>query len=203
MGEEAANDSVDFAGLIELIQGGDIRGEEELYRVFARGFRYLLARRIPGQDVEDKLHDTFIALAQAVRRGSPKNPEALPAFAYRILRRQIANTYRGRKICMEPETAIVEIADCALNGLDMVLLREQRQRLECALAALTPEERELIVRLYISAESPKQIQGDMRLTEARFYSVKTRACKKLLALIRKPEQRSGQPRSVNRDRLAV
>ena len=83
MGEEAVNEtvSVTFCDVIERIRAGDIRGEEELYRVFSRGFRYLLARSIPAQDVQDKLHDTFIALFQAVRRGSPRN-----AKLYRRLR---------------------------------------------------------------------------------------------------------------------
>ena len=193
----------DYADLVELIRVGDIRGEEELYRVFVRGFRYLLARSMPAQDVEDTLHDTFIALAQAVRRRAPRDPEALPAFAYTILRRQIANVYRARKMCAGPETAICEIADDSLNGLDMILEWEQRRELERALTALAPAEREVIIRLYIADESPKRIQSDAHLTEARFYRLKARGLKKLLAVLRKQVQRADQPRTIKCEKIAV
>jgi len=205
MGEEAVNEtvSVTFCDVIERIRAGDIRGEEELYRVFSRGFRYLLARSIPAQDVHDKLHDTFIALFQAVRRGSPRNAESLPAFAYRILRRQIANTYRARKSCAGSDTAIGEVQDPNVNGLDLILRNEQRQTLKRALAALASEEREVIMRFYVAEEAPKQIQGDMQLTEARFYVLKARGRKKLLALLRQPVQRSSPLRAVKHERSAV
>lgn len=201
--EQTLNDAslVDYTAIVELVRRGDIRGEEELYRIFARAFRYLLARRVPSQDVEDRLHDTFIALAQAVRRGSLRNPAALPSFAHRILYRQVANTYRRRKLCVEPDAEAFEIADHKQSSLDVILQREERQGLEHALAELTPAERELIVRLYIDGESPKQIRGNMQLTEARFYSLKTRGRKKLLAMFRRPVQRSGHAHIVNQERL--
>jgi RNA polymerase sigma factor (sigma-70 family) len=103
---------------------------------------------------------------------------------------------------VEPDAEIFEIADHKQSSLDVILQREERQGLEHALAELTPAERELIVRLYIDDESPKQIRGNMQLTEARFYSLKTRGRKKLLAMLRKPVQRSGHAHIVSQERLA-
>jgi len=59
---DAGVQTVSYARIVELIRAGDAAGAEALYHSFARGFRFLLARSIPVQDLEDKLHDTFIAL---------------------------------------------------------------------------------------------------------------------------------------------
>lgn len=203
MREQAINDTkpFDYAALVERIRIGDRAGEDELYRIFVRGFRCLLARSVPGQDIEDQLHDTFIALVRAIRQGAPKRPEALPAFAHTILRRQIANTYRGREVCVGSGPTIFEVADGSLNGLDQILRREQRRDLKRALTTLAPAERKVIMRFYIADQSPKQIQADMQLTEARFYRLKARGRQKLLATLRKPVQRVSQSRK--REKVAV
>jgi RNA polymerase sigma factor, sigma-70 family len=183
--------SVDYAGILELIRAGDPKGEENLYRIFARSFRFLLARNIPAEDVDDQVQEVFMALIQAVRRGSPRDAAALPAFAQTILRRSIANIYRGRamRIRVEVDSPAFEIADGTLNSLELILRQEQIQELERALAGLSPEERDVITRFYMREEPPKEIRGSMGLTDTQFYVLKTRGRKKLLAALRKPPDR--------------
>ena len=55
--------------LVERIKADDQSGMEELYRVFSRGVRFYLCRQLGPQDPEDKVHDTFLIVVQAVRRG--------------------------------------------------------------------------------------------------------------------------------------
>ena len=58
-----------WVDLVERIKTEDQSGMEELYRVFSRGVRFYLCRQLGPQDLEDKVHDTFLIVVQAVRRG--------------------------------------------------------------------------------------------------------------------------------------
>src|SRR6202790_5478697 len=63
---------------------------EELYRVFSKGVRFYLCRQLGPQDLEDKVHDTFLIVVSAVRRGELREPERLMGFVRTIVRRQVA-----------------------------------------------------------------------------------------------------------------
>ena len=68
----------------------DQSGMEELYRVFSRGVRFYLCRQLGPQDLEDKVHDTFLIVVQAMRRGELREPERLMGFVRTVVRRQVA-----------------------------------------------------------------------------------------------------------------
>ena len=76
--------------LVERIKADDQSGMEELYRVFSRGVRFYLCRQLGPQDLEDKIHDTFLIVVQAVRRGELREPERLMGFVRTVVRRQVA-----------------------------------------------------------------------------------------------------------------
>src|ERR1700681_2559511 len=66
--------------LVESIQKGEGSGMEELYRVFSRGVRFYLCRQLGPQDLDDKVHDTFLIVVQAITRGELREPERLMGF---------------------------------------------------------------------------------------------------------------------------
>src|SRR5690242_13964843 len=76
-----------WPALIEKIQGNDATGMEELYKVFSRGVRFFLWRQIGRQDLEDTVHDTFLTVAEAIRRGEVREPERLMGFVWTVVRR--------------------------------------------------------------------------------------------------------------------
>src|SRR5215470_10221154 len=76
--------------LVDRIKANDQSGMEELYRVFSRGVRFYLCRQLGPQDLEDKVHDTFLIVVQAVRRGELREPERLMGFVRTVVRRQVA-----------------------------------------------------------------------------------------------------------------
>ena len=73
----------------------DQSGMEELYRIFSRGVRFYLCRQLGPQDLEDKVHDTFLIVVQAVRRGELREPERLMGFVRTVVRRQVAGAHRS------------------------------------------------------------------------------------------------------------
>src|SRR5271156_1129688 len=80
----------DWANVVGRIRLGEQAAVEELYRVFSRGIRYYLCRQLGPQDLDDRVHDCFLIVTQAIRRGELRDPDRLMGFARTIVRRQIA-----------------------------------------------------------------------------------------------------------------
>src|ERR1051326_5245348 len=81
--------------LVQRIQAGDARAEEELYQVFTRGIRFQLCRRLGSQDIEDRLHDIFLIITESIRNGELREPERLMGYVRTIMRRQMAEHIDG------------------------------------------------------------------------------------------------------------
>src|SRR5450432_2174073 len=79
-----------WAELVEKIKQNDTTGLEELYRAFSRGVRFYLCRQLGPQDLDDRVHDTFLTVAQAIQRGDLREPERLMGYVRTIVRRQVA-----------------------------------------------------------------------------------------------------------------
>ncbi len=79
-----------WVALVESIQRNEQAGMEELYRVFSRGVRFYLCRQLGPQDLDDKVHDTFLIVVQAITRGELREPERLMGFVRTVVRRQVA-----------------------------------------------------------------------------------------------------------------
>src|SRR5258708_33714415 len=80
----------DWAQLVAQIRAGDARGVEELYRLFCRGVRFYLCRQLGLQDLDDKVHDTFLLVLQAIQKGDLREPERLMGFIRTVVRRRVA-----------------------------------------------------------------------------------------------------------------
>ncbi len=86
---QAASEPV-WADLVDKIKQNDKTGLEELYRVFSRGVRYYFCRQLGPQDVDDRVHDAFLTVAQAIQRGDVREPERLMGYVRTIVSRRIA-----------------------------------------------------------------------------------------------------------------
>src|ERR1051326_6747753 len=101
-----ANDTADetrhssphpWAELVEKIRLNDPDGLEELYRVFSRGVRYYLCRQLGPQDLDDRVHDTFLVVAQAIQRGELREPDRLMGYVRtRSEERRVGKECRSR-----------------------------------------------------------------------------------------------------------
>jgi RNA polymerase sigma-70 factor, ECF subfamily len=164
--------------LVDKIQAGDPAGLEELYNTFSRGLRYLLGRQFGSQDLDDKIHDIFLAVIRAIQEGSLREPERLPGFIRTIAQRTAARhiEIRVQQRVREREIpATVELPDRNDNPEKQALSRERAQVAKNALDQLSDREREILIRFYVQEQSPKQICSEMGLTETQFRLHKSRA----------------------------
>jgi len=182
-----AHPDVDWKAVVDQIRAGDPAGEEALYRNLAAGARLFLQRKLGAQDVDDRVHNVFVIVVQAIRRGELREPERLMGFVRTVLIRQLGLAISGlirtreRSIQLDSArhlTAVDSSPEEHALSLQKVSLMKQ------ALKQLNDREYEMLTRFYLREQSPEQIQEEMRLTATQFNLLKSRAKAKLTDLVR-------------------
>jgi RNA polymerase sigma-70 factor (ECF subfamily) len=167
-----------WASVVQRIRSHQSDGMEELYRCFSTGMRFYLCRLTGPQDLEERVHDLFVMIVQAIRRGDIREPERLMGFVRTVAKRQasahirhVAST-RKEEIDIESER---DISDAG-NGPEQAAIFRQRERLiEMVLAELSDRDREVLIRFYAKEQGSIQICLEMGLTETQFRLLKSRA----------------------------
>lgn len=167
-----------WPALIQKIRCDDASGMEELYGLFSRGVRFFLWRQLGQHDLDDTVHDTFLTVAQAIRRGEVREPERLMGFVWTIVRRQLAaqieRTVTGRNQLAELDTA-VRVPDRSPDPEWAAMLIERQAMAHQLLGEIPRRDREILVRFYLNEQSQEEICRDMDLTETQFRLLKSRA----------------------------
>jgi RNA polymerase sigma-70 factor (ECF subfamily) len=170
---------VDWGLLVARVKEGEEGAMEQLYKLFIRGIRYYLCRQLGPQDLDDKVHDTFIIVVNAIRRGDLREPERLMGFVRTVTRRQVAahigQAVAGRRERTDVETIGVLIPDRKRNPEQSVMVREKADLMKSALAQLSRRDGEILVRFYLHEQTQEQICREMELTETQFRLTKSRA----------------------------
>ena len=89
-GEPENPASTEWAKLVESIRAGDQEAMTQLYATFGRGVRYYLSRQLGAQEIDDKVHDTFLVVLGAIQRDELREPERLMGFVRTVVRRLVA-----------------------------------------------------------------------------------------------------------------
>jgi RNA polymerase sigma-70 factor (ECF subfamily) len=185
---------VEWGVLVDQIKAGEDAGMEHLYKLFSRGIRYYLCRQLGPQELEDKVHDTFLIVVNAIRRGDLREPERLMGFVRTVVRRQVA-AYIEQAVHTRRDQADLEsgitVADRKQNPEQEAMVREKAEVMRSALAALSQRDRDILVRFYLQEQSQEQICRDMALTETQFRLLKSRAKAKFCDIGRKKLISSG------------
>lgn len=172
------SDTVDWTKLVARIQGGDKSAMTELYNIFSRGIRFYLCRQLGPQELEDKVHDSFLIVVQAIRRGDVREPERLMGFVRTVVRRQVAahidHAVHSRREEIDVEVG-VRIADVRSNPEQRAASRQQAELMKSVLHSLSERDREILTRFYLHEETQEKICSDMDLTETQFRLLKSRA----------------------------
>lgn len=167
-----------WASLVGRIQTGDQQSLEELYRIFSKGIRFFLCRHLGPQELEDKVHDTFLIVVQAIQRGELREPDRLMGFVRTIVRRQIASyidiAVQTRREQVEFESGIAVIDGAADPERDAIG-HEEEQLMRQVLNELSSRDREILVRFYLREQAQDLICEEMQLTETQFRLLKSRA----------------------------
>lgn len=171
-------DSVDWTELVKRIQTGDETGMEDLYRLFARGIRFYLCRQLGVQELDDKVHDTFLIVVQAIRRGDLREPERLMGFVRTVVRRQVAahidHVVHSRRDELHLDVG-VRLMDNRRNPEQNMAFQQKVDYMLEILQLLSERDREILTRFYLHEESQEEICEDMKLSETQFRLLKSRA----------------------------
>lgn len=168
----------DWARLVELIKLNDNAGLEELYRIFGRGIRFYLYRQLGPQDLDDKVHDAFIIVVQAIQRGDLREPERLMGFVRTIVRRQVAGQIdqlvQNRKDTVAIDNGPV-LTDRSDTPEEQVIGDEKVALMMRVLKDLSTRDREILTRFYLREQSQDQICREMNLSDTQYRLLKSRA----------------------------
>jgi RNA polymerase sigma-70 factor (ECF subfamily) len=168
----------DMVELVSRIQAEDTNALEDLYRIFARGIKYQICRQLGPQDLDDKVHDCFLIVVQAIQKGELREPDRLMGFVRTIVRRQIAAyieaVVQSRRQMTELDTGRI-VADFGPDPENSIMDREQEQLAYRVLKGISRRDREILVRFYLREEPQEVICQKMNLTETQFRLLKSRA----------------------------
>src|SRR5438876_11909977 len=141
-----------WLALVESIRREDRVGMEELYRIFSRGVRFYLCRQLGPQDLDDKVHDTFVIVVQAIRKGELREPERLMGFVRTVVRRQVAaqidRSVQSRREQAELETT-TSVSDHRNTPEEAAIERQHEEVAEAVLRSISGRDREILTRFYL------------------------------------------------------
>jgi RNA polymerase sigma-70 factor (ECF subfamily) len=174
----ATTNAVDWAALVAQIKAGEDAGLEFLYGQFSRGIRYYLCRHLGPEELDDRVHDTFLVVVQAIKKGDLREPERLMGFVRTIVRRQVA-AYIDQAVQTRKDQADIECGVTVVDGKgdpeQQAIARQKKQLMKSVLESLSKRDRDILVRFYLNEEPQEQICREMALTETQFRLLKSRA----------------------------
>src|SRR5271170_2170700 len=137
--------SVNWSVLVDQVRRGEDAGMEQLYKLFSRGIRYYLCRQLGAQELDDKVHDTFLIVVHAIQRGDLREPERLMGFVRTIVRRQVA-AYIDEAVHVRRDQTDLEsgqaVADLKLNPEQIAIARQRAELMRLVLASLSLRDRD-------------------------------------------------------------
>ena len=172
---ETSPDYSTWAAMVTRIRANDERGMADLYALFSKGIRFYLCRQLGPQELDDKVHDTFLIVVQAIRRGDLREPERLMGFVRTVVRRQVAAYIVHRRREQADLDAGLPIADGRLSPEELAISSQRVKIMKEVLDGISGRDREILTRFYLHEQTQKQICTEMNLSETQFRLLKSRA----------------------------
>lgn len=167
-----------WPGLVERIHGGDTSAMEELYRMFSTGIRFLLYRQLGPHDLDDKVHDVFVIITEAICNGDLREPDRLMGYVHTVVRRQVAS-HIDRAVYQRRNRVDVDfqeaVSDRRPDPEREAINRENMGLAMRVLQSIPKRDREVLTRFYLDEESVQDICRDLDLSETQFRLIKSRA----------------------------
>ena len=175
---ESAEAYAGWVQLVRRIRTSETDGMAELYHLFSKGIRFYLCRQLGIQELDDKVHDTFVVVVQAIRRGELREPERLMGFVRTVVRRQVA-AHIDKAVQTRREQTDLEassrVPDPHGNPEEAAIFHQREDLIRRILAELSSRDCEILTRFYLHEESQEEICSEMTLTETQFRLLKSRA----------------------------
>jgi RNA polymerase sigma factor (sigma-70 family) len=175
----AAFELPDWTATVERIQAGDPAAMAELYAVFTRGVRYLLLRSLGVDDIDDRVHDCFVIVTEAIRSGELREPARLMGYVRTVVRRHIAarigDAMLRRRNVVEFEDAVLDVSDKKNNPEQNLLASQRAEIARRVFNGVSRRDREILRRFYLLEQSQERICSEMGLSYNQFRLLKSRA----------------------------
>lgn len=172
-------DISDWTGIVERIRAGDPLAMTELYSVFTRGIRYLLLRSLGIEEIDDRVHDCFLIVTEAIRSGELRDPARLMGYVRTVVRRHIAasieEAINRRRTTVEFEDSVFTVSDWRNNPEQNLLARQRAGIARRVFQGISRRDREILRRFYLLEQSQEQICEEMALSYNQFRLLKSRA----------------------------
>jgi RNA polymerase sigma-70 factor (ECF subfamily) len=169
----------DWAKLVARIHDRDGAAMEELYAVFEKGIRYFLLRNLGPDELDDRVHDCFVIVAQAIQNGELREPSRLMGFVRTVVKRQIAASIETavtrRRTHADYEDTLFTVSDWKDDPERSLLARQRAEIANRVLNGISARDREILERFYVKEQSQEQICAEMSLSYNQFRLLKSRA----------------------------
>jgi len=192
----ALEESVEL--LVRKAQGGDRAAFGKLFDAHRQRLLERIQTRMGRklkleQDPEDVLQETFLRAFHTVDRFQPKGTDSFFSWITTIAEHLILNASQKRR----PDSLTVEPRGSAVSPSTALRRKERFSRLEAALGALTPEQKEVVLLARIEGLSFPEIAAQTGKSQPAVRQLLSRALKRLKASMsrtrsfRLPDQRLG------------
>ena len=175
---EVEFDASRWVRLVERIRSTDEAAIQELYNLFAHGVRFQICRGVGLQEVEDKVHDTFIIVMEAIVSGELRDAERLPGYIRTVVKRQVAafigKTVQTRRDKVDLEIGM-KILDKRHDPEEGAIFDEQVEIMLEVLKGINLRDREILTRYYVQEHPSNEICADLGLSDTQFRLLKSRA----------------------------
>ena len=171
--------ALDWAALVTGIREGDSGSMASLYGIFAKGIRFFLLRNLGPDDLDDKVHDCFVIVTQAIQNGELREPDRLMGYVRTVVKRQIAASIdiavHQRRARVDFEDTLFSVSDWRDNPERSVIARQRADIARKVLDGISRRDRDILNRFYVLEQSQEQICADMGLSYNQFRLLKSRA----------------------------
>ncbi len=172
-------DGFDWTRLVECVKANDPHAIEVLYTRFAKGARFYFCRHLGLEELDDRVHDSFLLVLESIKRGEVRDPERVMGFIRTILRRQVAAYMRGTMEERRDYTALDGESEYCLDFRgcpeERIIDLETIDIMERVMLGMTLREREILTRFYLLEQAPEHICKEMRISMTQFRLMKSRA----------------------------
>lgn len=191
---ETADTNTSWLQLAQDIERGDPRAIAHLYEFCSTKIRWYFQRRIRFEDIDDRVHEVFLAVFASIQQGNLRQPTRMLEFLWGVARKQvfvqIRQQKRGQTTAETQSTLqVVDLHPLADEAIDS---QERRAHAAHALARLAFKDREILIRFYLLEQSREKIQSELRMSATQFRLAKSRAKERFARIGRAQVQQGSQ-----------
>jgi DNA-directed RNA polymerase specialized sigma24 family protein len=163
--------------LVVQVKSDDPAGRDALHRLFSRGIRFYLTRRLGLRQLDARFQETFTVLINAIKTETLSEYKPLIRLVHDIVLKQAA-AYRDQDLQNLDEPAAGSsslILEATRHTEQKASQLQDIDRMVTVLTGMSPRDREVLTRFYFHEQTQARICEEMQLGVTQFLLLKARA----------------------------